>query len=168
MDTHSMKEQKEQDSTGANGSTEELASGPKPKAKKTPPKPASRKLRKLIRKSEENATLEPFQVELLKLQRHLEVNDRKMIVIFEGRDAAGKGGTIRRVTRYMNEKHYRVVALGKPTEEQRTQWYLQKYVASFHEAARWFCSIAVGTTGRWWSPSLVSVPRRSIRISCAG
>ncbi|MEE9413642.1 MAG: polyphosphate kinase 2, partial [Acidimicrobiales bacterium] len=44
---------------------------------------------------------------------------------------AGKGGTIRRVTRYMNEKHYRVVALGKPTEEQRGQWYLQKYVAQF-------------------------------------
>jgi len=54
-----------------------------------------------------------------------------MIVLFEGRDAAGKGGTIRRVTRYMNEKHYRVVALGKPTEEQRTQWYFQRYVAQF-------------------------------------
>ncbi len=54
-----------------------------------------------------------------------------MIIIFEGRDAAGKGGTIRRVTRYMNEKHYRVVALGKPTAEQRTQWFFQKYVAQF-------------------------------------
>ena len=131
MDTHSTEEPTAQDSTIANGSSEERSKGPKPRAKTTPPKPASRKLRKLIRKSEENSTLEPFQVELLKLQRHLEVNDRKMIVIFEGRDAAGKGGTIRRVTRYMNEKHYRVVALGKPTEEQRTQWYLQKYVAEF-------------------------------------
>ena len=54
-----------------------------------------------------------------------------MIVLFEGRDAAGKGGTIRRVTRYMNEKHYRVVALGRPTEEQRSQWYFQRYVAQF-------------------------------------
>lgn len=54
-----------------------------------------------------------------------------MIVLFEGRDAAGKGGTIRRVTRYMNEKHYRVVALGKPTDEQRSQWYFQRYVAQF-------------------------------------
>ena len=52
-----------------------------------------------------------------------------MIVLFEGRDAAGKGGTIRRVTRYMNEKHYRVVALGRPTEDQRTQWYFQRYAA---------------------------------------
>jgi polyphosphate kinase 2 len=55
----------------------------------------------------------------------------RMIVLFEGRDAAGKGGTIRRATRYMNEKHYRVVALGRPTEEQRTQWYFQRYVAQF-------------------------------------
>ena len=54
-----------------------------------------------------------------------------MIVLFEGRDAAGKGGAIRRVTRYMNEKHYRVVALGRPTEEQRSQWYFQRYVAQF-------------------------------------
>jgi polyphosphate kinase 2 len=54
-----------------------------------------------------------------------------MIILFEGRDAAGKGGTIRRVTRYMNEKHYRVVALGKPTEEQRTQWFYQKYISHF-------------------------------------
>ena len=62
----------------------------------------------------------PYQVELLKLQRHLEDATMRMIVLFEGRDAAGKGGTIRRVTRYMNEKHYRVVALGRPTEEQRS------------------------------------------------
>jgi len=71
--------------------------------------------------------LKPYQAELIKLQRHIEDTNQKMIILFEGRDAAGKGGTIRRVTRYMNEKHYRVVALGKPTEEQRTQWYYQKY-----------------------------------------
>jgi polyphosphate kinase 2 len=75
--------------------------------------------------------LRPFQVELLKLQDYLEEENIRMIVLFEGRDAAGKGGTIRRVTRYMNEKHYRVVALGKPTEEQRNQWYFQRYVAHF-------------------------------------
>ena len=77
------------------------------------------------------AELRPWQVELLKLQRHLEVTRMRMIVVVEGRDAAGKGGTIRRVTRYMNEKHYRVVALPKPTEEQRTQWYFQRYVQQF-------------------------------------
>ena len=87
--------------------------------------------RKAVRKARQERDLKPFQVELLKLQRHLEDQHKRMIVLFEGRDAAGKGGTIRRVTRYMNEKHYRVVALGKPTEEQRTQWYFQRYVAQF-------------------------------------
>jgi polyphosphate kinase 2 len=75
--------------------------------------------------------LQPYQVELLALQRHLEVEQIPMIVLFEGRDAAGKGGTIRRVTRYMNEKRARVVALGKPTDQQRTQWYFQRYVTQF-------------------------------------
>ncbi len=83
------------------------------------------------RRESQEEQLKPFQVELLKLQRHLEAHSKRMIVVFEGRDAAGKGGTIRRVTRYMNEKHYRVVALGKPTEDQRSQWYLQRYVAEF-------------------------------------
>lgn len=75
--------------------------------------------------------LRPFQVELLKLQRHLEATKTPMIVVFEGRDASGKGGTIRRVNRYMNEKRSRVVALGKPTDEQKTQWYFQRYVSQF-------------------------------------
>ena len=75
--------------------------------------------------------LKPYQAELIKLQQHIEASNKKMIILFEGRDAAGKGGTIRRVTRYMDEKHYRVVALGKPTEEQKTQWFYQKYVQQF-------------------------------------
>jgi polyphosphate kinase 2 len=90
-----------------------------------------REERKAVRTRRQESELKPYQVELLKLQEHLERVGRSMIVLFEGRDAAGKGGTIRRVTRYMNPKHYRVVALGKPTEEQRTQWYFQRYVAQF-------------------------------------
>ncbi|MBF0426753.1 MAG: polyphosphate kinase 2 [Magnetococcales bacterium] len=81
------------------------------------------------RTQEEN--LKPFQAELIKMQHHLEENELRMIVLFEGRDGAGKGGTLRRITRYMNEKHYRVVALGKPTEVQRTQWFFQRYVEQF-------------------------------------
>ncbi|SFP14174.1 polyphosphate kinase 2, PA0141 family [Hydrogenimonas thermophila] len=95
------------------------------------PLPVLLKKKKAIRKYLEAEELKPYQAELIKLQRHLEANKLKMIILFEGRDAAGKGGTIRRVTRYMNEKHYRVVALGKPTEEQRTQWYFQRYVEHF-------------------------------------
>jgi polyphosphate kinase 2 len=93
-----------------------------------------KKHRRLRKQRDRDLELHPYQVELLKLQRHLEQSGKKMIVLFEGRDAAGKGGTIRRVTRFMNEKHYRVVALGKPTDEQRGQWYLQKYVAQFPRA----------------------------------
>ena len=73
--------------------------------------------------------IRPWQVELLKLQQHLESEKLRMIVLFEGRDAAGKGGTIRRVVRFMNGKHCRVVALGRPSVEQRSQWYFQRYVA---------------------------------------
>jgi len=90
--------------------------------------------KKAIKRYQREEELKPFQAELLKVQQYLEDNQRRMIILFEGRDAAGKGGTIRRVTRYMNEKHYRVVALGKPTEEQKTQWYYQKYVTHFPRA----------------------------------
>jgi len=81
--------------------------------------------------AEKEKSLRPYQVELLKLQRHIEAEQTPMIVLFEGRDASGKGGTIRRIARYMNEKRYQVVALGKPTATQGTQWYFQRYVERF-------------------------------------
>lgn len=87
--------------------------------------------RKLLKKHQREQELIPYQAELIQMQRHLEKTGQRMIILFEGRDAAGKGGTIRRVTRYMNEKHYRVVALGKPSEVQKTQWYFQKYITQF-------------------------------------
>jgi len=90
--------------------------------------------KKALKKRKQEQELKPYQAELIKLQKHLELNQKKVIILFEGRDAAGKGGTIRRVTRYMNEKHYRVVALGKPTQEQKTQWFYQKYVEHFPRA----------------------------------
>jgi polyphosphate kinase 2 len=76
-------------------------------------------------------SLKPYQAELIGLQQYLEDTKKRMIILYEGRDASGKGGTIRRVARYMNEKHYRVVALGKPTQQQRSQWYFQRYVEQF-------------------------------------
>jgi polyphosphate kinase 2 len=97
-------------------------------------KSGKRPLSRAEKKRIDEKKLKPYQAELIKLQKHLELNDQKMIILFEGRDAAGKGGTIRRVTRYMDEKHYRVVALGKPTEEQRTQWFYQKYIQHFPRA----------------------------------
>ena len=87
--------------------------------------------RKLKLAAAKDNPLKPFQIELLKLQRHLEAESLPMMVLFEGRDASGKGGTIRRITRFMNEKRYRVVALGKPTADNLTQWYFQRYVERF-------------------------------------
>jgi polyphosphate kinase 2 len=94
-------------------------------------KELKQKNKKAVRRYQREQSLKPYQAELIGLQQHLEKTSTRMIIVFEGRDAAGKGGTIRRVTRYMNEKHYRVVALGKPTEDQRTQWFFQKYVSHF-------------------------------------
>jgi polyphosphate kinase 2 len=78
--------------------------------------------------------LKPYQAELIKMQRHLELTGRKVIILFDGRDASGKGGTIRRVTRYMNEKHYRVVALGKPSMHQQTELHMKRYIEHFPHA----------------------------------
>lgn len=78
--------------------------------------------------------LKPYQAELIKMQEHLERTGKKMIVLFDGRDASGKGGTIRRVTRYMNEKHYRVVALGKPNSVQQTELHMKRYIEQFPRA----------------------------------
>ena len=75
--------------------------------------------------------LKPYQAELIRLQSHLDKTGRKVIILFDGRDASGKGGTIRRVTRYMNEKHYRVVALGKPTKNQLTELHMKRYIENF-------------------------------------
>ncbi len=72
--------------------------------------------------------LKPYQAELIKLQQHLERTNKKAIILFDGRDASGKGGTIRRVTRYMNEKRYRIIALGKPTIQQRTELHMKRYI----------------------------------------
>lgn len=88
-------------------------------------------MKKAYRKYQQEEELKPFQAELIKMQKYLEDTKTRMIILFEGRDAAGKGGTIRRVTRYMNEKHYRVVALGKPSEKEKTEWFFQKYIQHF-------------------------------------
>lgn len=90
-----------------------------------------RAAKKALKRRREEQSLKPYQAELIRMQQYLEETGRRMIILFEGRDASGKGGTIRRVTRYMNEKHYRVVALGKPTENERSQWFFQRYVAQF-------------------------------------
>lgn len=72
--------------------------------------------------------LAELQIELVKLQEWIKYKGLKVVVIFEGRDAAGKGGTIKRITQSLNPRVCRVVALGTPTERQKNQWYFQRYV----------------------------------------
>ena len=71
--------------------------------------------------------LRTLQVELLKLQNHIKEKGLKLLMIFEGRDAAGKGGTIKRITEHLNPRGARVVALEKPSDIEKTQWYFQRY-----------------------------------------
>ena len=72
--------------------------------------------------------LRMLQVELLKFQYHVKTHGLKVLMIFEGRDAAGKGGTIKRITKHLNPRGARIVALEKPSDVERTQWYFQRYV----------------------------------------
>ncbi len=72
--------------------------------------------------------LADLQIELLKAQRHIKATGGRVVVLFEGRDAAGKGGAIKRFTEHLNPRGGRVVALPKPTDAERTQWYYQRYV----------------------------------------
>ncbi len=74
------------------------------------------------------AELRQLQIELVKLQRDVQLTGRRVAIIFEGRDAAGKGGAIRRFTEHLNPRSMRVVALPKPTEVEKGQWYFQRYV----------------------------------------
>jgi len=72
--------------------------------------------------------LNKLQIELLKWQKHVIANEQRVLLLFEGRDAAGKGGTIKRVLEHLNPRGARVVALLKPSDRERTQWYFQRYI----------------------------------------
>ena len=72
--------------------------------------------------------LHHLQIELLKLQDYVKVNGLKVVMLFEGRDAAGKGGTIKRITEHLNPRGCKVIALEKPSEKESTQWYFQRYI----------------------------------------
>ena len=69
-----------------------------------------------------------LQVELVKLQEWVKFKKLKVVVIFEGRDAAGKGGVIKRITQFLNPRFCKVIALGVPSDREKTQWYFQRYI----------------------------------------
>jgi polyphosphate kinase 2 len=83
---------------------------------------------KTLSKKDYEKELARLQIELVKLQEWVRQKGLKVVVVFEGRDAAGKGGTIKRITECLNPRVCRVVALPKPTEREATQWYFQRYV----------------------------------------
>lgn len=85
-------------------------------------------IEKAVRDAKYEINLRERQAELVKLQSWAIKNNKKIVVIFEGRDAAGKGGAIRRISAYINPRYYRIVALPKPTEDEKGQWYFQRYV----------------------------------------
>jgi len=86
------------------------------------------KATKIYRTLRYELDLRELQVELIKLQNWVRENNKRVAIIFEGRDAAGKGGTIHRFTEHLNPRHMRLVALPKPTDVERGQWYLQRYI----------------------------------------
>ena len=97
----------------------------KEKGKKPPAEDAPRKK---MRRKEYERELARLQIELVKLQEWIKHESLKVVVVFEGRDAAGKGGVIKRIVQRLNPRVCRVVALGVPTEREKTQWYFQRYV----------------------------------------
>lgn len=109
-----------------------------------------------------------LQVELLKLQNWVKETGQKVVILFEGRDAAGKGGTIRRFMEHLNPRGARVVALEKPTQRELGEWYFQRYVKHLPTAGE-----IVLFDRSWYQPSRrqsvswVSAPMISIWNSCA-
>lgn len=97
------------------------------KSKKALEGPAE-KTKSILTTKEYEAELAKLQIELVKLQGWIKEKGLRVVVVFEGRDAAGKGGTIKRITETLNPRIVRVVALATPTEREKTQWYFQRYV----------------------------------------
>jgi polyphosphate kinase 2 len=81
-----------------------------------------------LKKKEYEAQKKQLQIELLKLQKWVKEQGKRVVIIFEGRDAAGKGGTIKRIMEHLNPRGARVVALDKPSEIEQGQWYFQRYI----------------------------------------
>lgn len=85
-------------------------------------------IRSILEEVKYIVTLKKQQEELIKLQKWVIEGNKKVVILFEGRDAAGKGGAIRRVTEYINPRHFKIVALNIPTSDERQQWFFQRYI----------------------------------------
>mgnify|MGYP003679515568 FL=1 len=92
-----------------------------------------------------------LQAELVDFQKWVQKEDKKIAIIFEGRDASGKGGTIRRFAEHLNPRAMRIVALNKPTEIERKQWYFNRYIKELPNAGEIVFLTVVGTTAQLWN-----------------
>lgn len=85
-------------------------------------------LRKVIEEARYSVDTRKKQEQLVQLQKWVIENGKKVVILFEGRDSAGKGGAIRRITEYINPRHFRIIALNVPSEDERKQWFFQRYI----------------------------------------
>lgn len=85
-------------------------------------------LPKVMEDIDYNVSLKEQQEELIKLQNWVIQENKKVVILFEGRDAAGKGGAIRRITEHINPRHFKIIALNIPTSDERKQWFFQRYI----------------------------------------
>ena len=115
-----------------------------------------------------------LQAELVKVQEWVRAEGIRVVVLFEGRDAAGKGSTIKRVTQYLNPRVARIVALPAPTERERTQWYFQRYIAHLPAAGEivlfdrsWYNRAGVEKVMGFCTPRSTTASSTSARSSSA-
>ncbi|MFW8634588.1 polyphosphate kinase 2 [Cribrihabitans pelagius] len=111
----------------ASGAPEDVRTALRDKEKGEIPSPGYPYSERMDRKGYERS-MEALQIELVKMQAGVKASGQRIAIVFEGRDAAGKGGTIKRFRENLNPRGARTVALGKPSEEERTQWYFQRYI----------------------------------------
>jgi polyphosphate kinase 2 (PPK2 family) len=127
---------------------------------------------KEIKRKEYEKVLESLYIELVDLQRWIIATGRRVVVIFEGRDAAGKGGVIKAISEPLNTRYTRIVALPKPTEREATQWYFQRYVEHLPAAGElvlldrsWYNR--AGVSASWDSAATSSTGASSSSARCS-
>ena len=123
-------------------------------------------MRSKISKKQYEMALAKLQIELVKLQKWIQDKGLRVVVIFEGRDAAGKGGAIKRITQSLNPRICRTVALESPRNEKRASGISSAMSFIFPLPARWYCSIEVGTTEPPSSGSWAFALKKSTTNSC--
>lgn len=123
-----------------------------------------------MKREEYDAALEALQIELVKVQFWLQATGKRVMAVFEGRDAAGKGGAIFAIRSYLNPRYARVVALTKPTETERGQWYFQRYISHFPTAGElvlfdrsWYNRAGVEPVMGFCTPRNISASSRKRR-----